>query len=115
MITISNVAKTRVFKTLELVDKLAEAAKIRIATGPLNNFLARIKDEHKPPTFKGRVPKILYMTQASVKPTIFVMFVNQAKLFHFSYLRYIENRLRDEYGFEGVPIKLELREGKPDS
>ncbi len=115
MITISNVARTRLFKTIELVDQLAEAAKKRVATGPLNTFLGRIKDEHQPPTFKGRVPKILYMTQASVKPTVFVMFVNQRKLFHFSYLRYIENRLRAEYGFEGVPIKLELREGKPDS
>jgi len=113
-ITISNTARTRVFKTLEIVDQLAEAAKKRIATGPLNNFLGRIKDEHQPPTFKGSVPKILYMTQISVKPTVFVMFVNRAKIFHFSYLRYIENRLRAEYGFDGVPIKLELRESKPD-
>jgi GTP-binding protein len=55
------------------------------------------------------------MTQASAQPTVFVLFVNQRKLFHFSYLRYLENRLREEYGFEGVPIKLELREGDPQT
>jgi GTP-binding protein len=115
MITISNTERTRVFKTIELVDKLAAAALRRVPTGQLNNFLGRIKDDHKPPTFRGRVPKILYITQASVKPTVFVMFVNAKKLFHFSYLRYIENRLRETYGFEGVPIKLELREGNPDA
>ncbi len=114
-ITISSLDRTRIFKVLDLVDKMAESAKKRIATGPLNNFLARIKDEHKPPTFRGAVPKALYITQASARPTVFVMFVNQRKLFHFSYLRYIENRLRAEYGFEGVPIKLELREGKPEA
>ncbi len=114
-ITISSLAQTRVFKVIDLINQIAEAAKKRIATGPLNTFLARIKDEHQPPRFRGAVPKILYITQASVRPTVFVMFVNQKKLFHFSYLRYIENRLRAEYGFEGVPIKLELREGKPEA
>jgi GTP-binding protein len=115
MITISSVARTRLFKVIELVDRLADAATRRVATGPLNSFLARIKDDHQPPAFRGKAPKILYMTQVSVKPTVFVMFVNQTKVFHFSYLRYIENRLREEYGFEGVPIRIELREGKPDS
>ncbi len=115
MVTISSTARTRIFKVIELVDGLAHAATKRVATGPLNNFLGRIKDEHQPPAFRGNLPKILYMTQVSVKPTVFVMFVNQTKLFHFSYMRYIENRLREEYNFEGVPIKIELREGKPDS
>lgn len=114
-ITISSVSRTRLFKVIELVDQIAESAKRRVATGPLNTFLSRIKAEHQPPKFRGAIPKILYITQASVRPTVFVMFVNQKKLFHFSYLRYIENRLRTEYGFEGVPIKLELREGKPES
>lgn len=114
-ITISSLAKTRLFKVLELVNRIAEAAKKRVPTGQLNTFLARIKDEHQPPKFHGGAPKILYITQTSVQPTMFVMFVNQKKVFHFSYLRYIENRLRAEYGFEGVPIKLELREGKPEA
>lgn len=114
-ITISSLSRTRLFKVIDLINQIAESAKKRIATGPLNTFLAKIKDEHQPPRFRGAQPKILYITQASVRPTVFVMFVNQKKLFHFSYLRYIENRLRAEYGFEGVPIKLELREGKPEA
>ena len=113
MTSISNTTRTRLFKTLELADRLATQARQRIPTGKLNQFLARIKGEHRPPSGKGKAPKILYMTQASAQPTVFVLFVNQRKLFHFSYLRYLENRLREEYGFEGVPIKLELREGDP--
>ncbi len=113
MISISNTARIRLFKTLEVVDRLAEQARTRIATAKLNQFLSRIKSEHRPASGQGKAPKILYMTQASAQPTVFVLFVNQRKLFHFSYLRFIENRLREEYGFEGVPIKLELREGEP--
>ncbi len=115
MLTISNVTRTRLFKTFEVVDRLATHAKQRIPTGKLNQFLSRIKQEHRPPSGKSKPPKILYITQASAQPTVFVLFVNQAKLFHFSYVRYIENRLREEYGFEGVPIRLELREGEPQS
>jgi len=113
MLTMSNVTRMRLFKTLELADRLAAQAKQRISTGKLNQFLSRIKQEHRPASGKAKPPKILYMTQAGAQPTVFVLFVNQAKLFHFSYLRYIENRLREEYGFEGVPIKIELREGEP--
>ena len=113
MLSISNVTRTRLFKTLELVDRLATQARQRISTGKLTQFLSRITDEHRPPSGKGKAPKILYITQASAQPTVFVLFVNQAKLFHFSYLRFIENRLREEYGFEGVPVRLELREGEP--
>lgn len=112
MLTISNVTRTRLFKTFEVVDRLAKQARQRIPTGKLNQFLSRIKAEHHPPSGKAKPPKILYITQASAQPTVFVLFVNQAKLFHFSYLRYVENRLREEYGFEGVPIRLELREGE---
>jgi GTP-binding protein len=61
---------------------------------------------------KKRQARIKYATQVSVKPTTFVLFVNQKSLFHFSYLRFIENRLREKFGFEGVPIKIELRESK---
>lgn len=115
MLTISNLTRARIFKTFEVVERVAQQARQRIGTGKLNQFLARIKGEYQPTGGHGRAPKILYMTQASVHPTVFVLFVNQAKLFHFSYLRYIENRLREEYGFEGVPIRLEMREGQPDS
>jgi len=58
---------------------------------------------------KGRQAKILYATQSGIKPTTFILFVNQPGLFHFSYMRFLENRLREKFGFEGVPLKLELR------
>lgn len=112
-LTISNVARTRLFKSFEVIDRVAAEAFKRIPTGELNQFFSKIKEEHKPSGHKGKTAKILYATQTGVKPTVFVLFVNQRRLFHFSYLRYIENRLREEYGFEGVPIRIELREGKP--
>jgi GTP-binding protein len=113
MLTISNTTRTRLFKTIDLVDRVAQEARKRVSTGKLNQFLSRVKGEHRPTGGRGRAPKILYMTQASAQPTVFVLFVNQRKLFHFSYLRFLENRLREEYGFEGVPIRLELREETP--
>lgn len=112
-ITISNVTRQRIFKVFDLVDTVAEQAKKRIATAELNNALQDMIAKNPPRLVQGRPGKIRYMTQASVQPTVFVLFVNQKKLFHFSYLRYLENQLRERYGFEGVPIKLELREGKP--
>ena len=69
-----------------------------------------MKAKHNPPSQQGKHAKILYGTQVSVKPTTFIFFVNQKRLFHFSYLRYMENQLREAYGFEGVPIHVELRE-----
>jgi GTP-binding protein len=112
-ITISNVTRVRLFKTFELIDRVAAEAEKRISTSELNRVMEDIRAHHTPPSKGGKHPKILYVTQASVKPTTFVLFVNQARLFHFSYVRYIENALRDKYGFEGVPISIELREGKP--
>lgn len=112
-VTISNVTRQRIFSTFEYIDRVAEAAKLRIGTAELNRFVEQIRAKHKPPTQKGKAARIYYVTQAGVKPTTFVLFVNQKRLFHFSYLRFIENELRAQYGFEGVPIKLELREGAP--
>jgi predicted GTPase len=77
-----------------------------------NKFVEEIRAVHAPAVQKGKVAKIMYATQAGIKPTTFVLFVNQKKLFHFSYMRFIENRLREKYGFEGVPVRLELREEK---
>ncbi|MEX2016481.1 MAG: GTP-binding protein, partial [Candidatus Hydrogenedentales bacterium] len=112
--TISNTERIRVFKVFDLVDAVAAEANKRIATAELNTFFAQLKLEQKAVHQHGGVTaKILYATQTAVKPTTFVLFVNQKKLFHFSYLRYIENRLRERYGFSGVPIQIELREGKP--
>lgn len=112
-LTISNVTRLRLFKTFEYIDRVAEAAQFRVSTGEINRFAEEIKERHQPPGHRGKVAKIYYMTQAGIRPTLFVLFVNQKQLFHFSYVRFIENQLREKYGFEGVPIQIELREGKP--
>jgi GTP-binding protein len=112
-ITISNVTRTRLFKTFEYIDRVAAEAEKRIPTAELNRIMEDVRAHHTPPSKGGKHPKILYATQAGVKPTTFVLFVNQSRLFHFSYVRFIENVLRDKYGFEGVPITIELREGRP--
>lgn len=109
-ITISNVARQRIFDVFKVVDEIAAQAKLRISTGELNRFLEKLKGVPASQR-KGSFAKIRYATQTSVKPTTFVLFVNQKKLFHFSFLRHIENQLREQFGFKGVPIKIELREG----
>lgn len=111
-LTVSNVTRQRIYNVFEYIDRIAASAEKRIGTAELNKLLEDIKAKHKPPTDKGRAAKIKYMTQASIKPTTFVLFVNSAKLVHFSYKRYIENQIREKYGFEGVPILLELRESE---
>jgi len=111
-VTISNVTRKRLFSVFEYVDRVAAEASKRIGTAELNRLVEQIKAKHNPPSQKGRHAKILYATQTSVKPTEFVFFVNQKRLFHFSYMRFIENQIREAYGFEGVPLKLELREEK---
>jgi len=110
--TISNLTRQRLFKTFEYVDRVAAEARKRIGTGELNKFIEEIRAVHAPSVQKGKVAKIRYATQAGIKPTTFILFVNQKRLFHFSYMRFIENRLREKYGFEGVPIRLSLREEK---
>ena len=109
-ITISNVTRKRLFTVFDYIDRVADQAAKRISTGELNRLVEQIKAKHNPPSQKGKHAKILYATQAGVKPTEFVIFVNQKRLFHFSYLRFIENQIREAYGFEGVPLKLQLRE-----
>jgi len=111
-VTVSNVTRKRLFTVFEYVDRVALEAKKRISTAELNKLIEQIKAKHNPPSQKGRHAKILYAAQTSVKPTEFVLFVNQTRLFHFSYMRFIENQIRAAYGFEGVPIRLELREEK---
>jgi GTP-binding protein len=111
--TISNVTRQRLFKTFDLLNEIEIEANRSIGTSELNKFFAELKFKHKPSSVKGKLAKVLYATQGGILPTRFILFVNQKKLFHFSYLRYIENRLRDEYGFKGVPIQIELREEKP--
>lgn len=83
---------------------------MRIPTGRLNSILAEATARVQPPTDKGRRLRIFYMTQASTCPPTFVCFCNDARLFHFSYQRYLENCLRNTFGLEGTPITLSIRQ-----
>ena len=105
-------AKTgqRVERLYELVNYVNGQSTTRISTGMLNDVLSDATTRVQPPTDKGKRLKIYYMTQTGIKPPTFVLFVNNAELFHFSYQRYIENKLRETFGFEGTPIRLVIRE-----
>ena len=107
-------AKTgqRVPKLFETIDAVIENHSLRIATGVLNEILAEAVALQQPPSDKGKRLKIFYMTQVSVKPPTFVIFVNDKKLMHFSYTRYIENKVREAFGFRGTPLKFIIRERK---
>ena len=105
-------AKTgqRLDKLFENIIMCSENTNLRIRTGMLNELLAQATTRVQPPSDKGRRLKIFYMTQASVKPPTFVFFCNDAELFHFSYQRYLENRIREAFGLEGTPVKIIVRE-----
>ena len=105
-------AKTgqRVNKLYELINNVASQNAIRISTSMLNQVLNEAIALVQPPTDKGKILKIFYMTQPSTKPPTFVVFVNNKELFHFSYQRYIINQLRKEFGMQGTPIRLIIRE-----
>jgi GTP-binding protein len=93
---------------------IIENQSMRIATGVLNEILAEAVAMQQPPSDKGRRLKIFYMTQISVKPPTFVVFVNDKKLMHYSYTRYIENQIRNAFGFRGTPLRFIIRERKED-
>ncbi len=105
-------AKTgqRLDRLFDLIKYVREQNTMRISTGMLNDVLADATARVQPPTDKGRRLRIYYMTQASTKPPTFVCFVNRADLFHYSYQRYIENRIRETFGLEGTPVRLIIRE-----
>ena len=109
-------AKTgqRVDRLYELINYVNEQAAMRITTGMLNSVLADAQARVQPPTDKGRRLKIFYVTQAGVKPPHFVFFCNDAKLFHFSYQRYLENQIRAVFGLEGTPVKITIRQRGDD-
>jgi ribosome-associated GTPase EngA len=109
-------AKTgqRVDRLFELINYVNNQSTMRISTGMLNDVLNDATTRVQPPSDKGKRLKIYYMTQTGVKAPTFVLFVNNAELFHFSYQRYIENKLRETFGFEGTPIKLVIREKGED-
>lgn len=99
----------RVHKVIELVDFVSEQHSRRVSTSVLNNLMREITQITPPPTDKGRRLKILFITQAEVKPPKFIIFVNEPDLMHFSYLRYIENNLRENFGFEGTPLQFVVK------
>lgn len=109
-------AKTgqRVVKLFEHINYVNDQASLRVSTGMLNDVLADATARVQPPTDKGKRLKIYYITQTGVKPPEFVIFVNDAELFHFSYQRYIENCLRETFGFNGTPIKIVVRQRGDD-
>lgn len=104
----------RIHKIYELVNMIHDNQVMRIKTGVLNEILARATAMKQPPSDKGKRLKLFYITQASVEPPTFVIFVNDRELMHFSYTRYIENQIRENFGFRGTPIRFIIRERGED-
>ena len=102
----------RLPKLFETIDAVIENHSLRIATGVLNEIMSESVAMQQPPSDKGKRLKLYYITQVSVKPPTFVIFVNDKELMHFSYTRYIENRIRESFGFRGTPLKFIIRERK---
>ena len=107
-------AKTgqRLPKLFDVLEVVIQNHQLRIATGVLNDILTEAVAMQQPPSDKGRRLKIYYMTQVSVKPPTFVLFVNDKKLMHFSYTRYLENQIRNAFGFRGTALRMIIRERK---
>ena len=102
----------RLPKLFETIDAVIENHSLRIATGVLNEIMSEAVAMQQPPSDKGKRLKLYYITQVSVKPPTFVIFVNDKELMHFIYTRYIENRIRESFGFRGTPLKFIIRERK---
>ena len=110
IVFISALTGQRVGRLFELINYVNDQASMRITTGMLNSVLADATARVQPPTDQGKRLKILYMTQVGIKPPHFVCFCNDAKLFHFSYQRYLENQIRNTFGLEGTPVRLTIRQ-----
>ena len=107
---ISALTGSRVDKLFQMIQDVYAQNTMRITTGALNSVLADATARVQPPTDKGRRLKIYYMTQASSKPPHFVIFCNDARLFHFSYQRYLENQIREVFGLQGTPVRITIRQ-----
>ena len=112
MVFVSAVTGQRLPKLFETIDMVIENQTLRIATGVLNEIITEAVALQQPPSDKGKRLKIYYTTQVSVKPPTFVIFVNDKQLMHFSYKRYLENKIRDTFGFKGTSLKFIIRERK---
>lgn len=102
----------RIYKLFDVIDMVLENNALRIQTGVLNEILSEAVAMQQPPSDKGKCLRLYYMTQVSVKPPTFVIFVNDKELMHFSYTRYLENRIREAFGFRGTSLKFIIRERK---
>ncbi len=109
---ISAATGQRLPKLFDLIDMVAENHAMRVGTGVLNEIMAEAVALQQPPSDKGKRLRLYYITQAAVKPPTFVIFVNDKELMHFSYTRYIENKIREAFGFKGTPLKFIIRERK---
>jgi len=110
VVFLSALTGSRVDKLFPMIQEVYKQNNSRITTGALNSVLADATNRVQPPTDKGRRLKIYYMTQASTKPPHFVIFCNDARLFHFSYQRYLENQIREVFGLQGTPIRITIRQ-----
>ena len=108
----SALTKQRIHRLGDMIYNVAEQQSLRIPTSVLNDLLEDAKMVNPPPAHSGRMAKIYYMTQVRIRPPTYVMFVNDANLIHFSYVRFIENRLRESFSFEGTPIRIVVRSKK---
>ena len=114
IVHISAATGERTPKLLEVVDRVAKAARMRVSTGELNRFIEKVTTAAPPVTAGKRNVRVMYASQASVAPPTFVLFTNAITKLHFSYERFLENRLREAYGFFGNPIRIQVR-GRKDS
>ena len=115
VVAISALTRQRIGKIYELVDDVVEEGRKRVTTHRLNDVLDRAVKVQQPGFHKGHAVKFYYITQAGVSPPTFIAFVNRPEGVHFSYLRYIENRLRDEFGFRGNPVRIFLKKRRRDA
>ena len=112
MVFISALTGQRLPKLFDTIDAVIENCAMRVGTGVLNEIMTEAVAMQQPPSDKGKRLRLYYITQASVKPPTFVIFVNDKELMHFSYTRYIENQIRNAFGFKGTPLKFIIRERK---
>ena len=112
LIFVSALTGQRLSRLFDTIDAVIENHAMRVATGVLNEIMAEAVSLQQPPSDKGKRLRLYYITQVSVKPPTFVIFVNNKELMHFSYTRYIENKIREAFGFQGTPLKFIVRERK---
>jgi GTP-binding protein len=106
VITLSAITRQRITKVFEEIDKVMEEAQRRVSTAALNRVISQLVAHHEPPLYRAKRVKYYYATQVGIKPPTFIVFVNYPAGVHFSYIRYIENNLRQAFGFHGTPLRI---------